>query len=80
MNRQTINSDTFSKIFADKEDLLANMATSLTRLSYSTFKNNITCNLSNPNNLDYIISMPDDNTIKLINTKTNKKIIYKLKK
>lgn len=80
MNRQTINSDTFSKIFAKKGDLLANMASSLTRLNYDTFKNNITCNINNPDKLDYIIIMPDDNTIKLINTKTNKKIIYKLKK
>lgn len=79
MNRSIINKDTFEKIFCNQEELLARMASSLTRLDYDIFNNNITCNLDNLKKVDYIISMPDDDIIKIINVKTNEKIIINLK-
>lgn len=80
MTRAIINSDSFKKIFDNKETLLAQMASSLTKIEYNNFKDNITCNIKNPYNLDYIISMPDDDTIKIVNTKTREKFIINLKK
>ena len=54
----TINKETFNKIFNNKEDILAMMASSLTRKNINIFKNNITCDLDNKNNKQYIIWMP----------------------
>ena len=67
-------------IFKDKEDLLARLASSLTRNDYEIFKNNITSDDNNPKKFEYIIKMPNDNTIKLINTKTKEIKIFKLDK
>ena len=64
----------------DKEDLLEELASSLTREDIKLFRNNITCNISNPNNMDYVISMPDNNTIKIVNVKLNKARVFKLEK
>lgn len=75
MKRAIINSSTFKKIFKDNEELLAMMASSLTQTDLEKFQNNITCNEDNPNNCDYLIDMPDDNTITIINRKTNEVII-----
>lgn len=80
MKRSTINSNTFLNIFKDKEDLLARLASSLTRNDYEIFKNNITSDDNNPKKFEYIIKMPNDNTIKLINTKTKEIKIFKLDK
>ena len=76
----TINNKTFSIIFSDKEELLEELASSLTRENRKLFKNNITCNVNNPENKDYIISMPDNNTIKIVNVKINEVRIFKLVK
>ena len=80
MTNQTINKNTFNKIFINKEDLLAQMISSLTRINIKEFKNNITSNINNPKNYKYIVTMKDNNTFKLINTKTNKIKKINLKK
>ena len=77
-NRPTINSDTFENIFKNKEELLEDMVKSLTRENNNKFKNRITSDKNNPNNLRYIISMIDDNTINIIDTKTNNNTIIHL--
>ncbi len=76
--RPTINSDTFEKIFINKEKDLELMASSLTKENINKYKNNIT---SNPNHkLKYLITMPNDNTLTITNTETNEKININLKK
>lgn len=74
----TINKETFNKIFNNREDILAMMASSLTRKNINIFKNNITCDLDNRNNKQYIIWMPEDNIIKIKNTKNDKIITVNL--
>ena len=74
----TINKETFNKIFNNKEDILAMMASSLTRKNINIFKNNITCDPDNKNNKQYIIWMPEDNIIKIKNTKNDKIITVDL--
>ena len=73
-NRPLINSDTFENIFKDKED----MARSLTRNHKNKYKNKITSDKNNPNNLRYIISMPNDYTIIIKDTKNNNNTIISL--
>lgn len=80
MKKATINSKTFAYIFQDHEELLAKLASSLTRDDYKVFSNNITSDPLNPKKLKYVIKMPDDNTIKIINTKNKTMKIFKLKK
>ena len=79
-NRSIINSDTFEKIFKDNEDILANMAASLTKNKINKYKNNITSNKNNPKELRYIITMPNDELIEIKDTYTKKNIIINLKK
>ena len=67
MGRATINSNTFITFFKDREDLLARLAASLTRCDYKIFANNITSDPLNEKKVEYVMKMPDDNTIKLIN-------------
>ena len=78
--RSIINSTNFDKIFKDKEDILEDMATALTRDKKEKYKNKITCDKKNPKNLRYIITMPNDKTIKIEDTYTKKNIIINLKK
>lgn len=80
MGRATINSNTFITFFKDREDLLARLAASLTRCDYKIFANNITSDPLNKKNVEYVMKMPDDNTIKLINTKNKDVRVFKLKK
>ena len=80
MTRATINSDTFEKVFKDKEELLGQMISSLTRLDYNKFKNNITCNKKNISKVDYFVEMQNDNVIVVTNTKTKEIIVINLKK
>lgn len=79
MGRSIINSDTFNKIFAGKEDLLAEMAVALAGIDYKLVENNITCDAKNPNDLDYIIRMPYDSRLEIFNTKSGIKITIDLK-
>lgn len=78
MGRSIINSDTFQKIFINKEDLLASMVSSLTEIDYKMLKNNITCDSKNPNKFNYVIRMPKDYILEILNTKNKKKIIINL--
>ncbi len=78
--RPTINSDTFSKIFKNKKDLLAQLASSLTHKNINTYLNNITTDITNKEKLKYIITMPNDNTIIITNTINNKETIINLNK
>lgn len=80
MGRATINSSTFITFFKDREDLLARLAASLTRCDYKIFANNITSDPLNEKKVGYVMKMPDDNTIKLINTKNKDVRVFKLKK
>ena len=80
MGRATINSNTFITFFKDREDLLARLAASLTRCDYKIFANNITNDPLNEKKVEYVMKMPDDNTIKLINTKNKDVRVFKLKK
>ncbi len=80
MGRATINSNTFITLFKEREDLLARLAASLTRCDYKIFANNITSDPLNKNKVKYLMKMPDDNTIKLINTENNTVEVFKLKK
>lgn len=80
MGRATINSSTFITFFKDREDLLARLAASLTRCDYKIFANNITSDPLNEKKVEYVMKMPDDNTIKLINTKNKDVRVFKLKK
>ena len=80
MGRATINSNTFITFFKDREDLLARLAASLTRCDYKIFANNITSDPLNEKKVEYVMKMPDDNTIKLINTKNKDVKVFKLKK
>ena len=80
MGRATINSNTFITFFKDREDLLARLAASLTRCDYKIFANNITSDPLNEKKVEYVMKMPDDNTIKLINTENNTVEVFKLKK
>lgn len=80
MGRATINSNTFITFFKDREDLLARLAASLTRCDYKIFANNITSDPLNEKKVEYVMKMPDDNTIKLINTKNKDVRVFKLKK
>ncbi|MBQ6494871.1 MAG: hypothetical protein IJI49_02590 [Bacilli bacterium] len=79
-SRQTINSDNFETIFINKEDILSEMASSLTKENINIYINNITSNKNNPNKLKYIITMPKDNIIVIKNTKNNKERIINLTK
>ena len=79
-NRPIINSDTFEKIFEDKEDILADMAAPLTRNKKSKFKNKITSNKNNPTKLTYIITMSNDERIEIKDTYSKDNIIIILKK
>lgn len=72
MTRPIINSSTFNEIFKNDPETLAMIAASLTKEDITFFKNNITCNPNNPNNVDYLINMPNDYEIKITNTKNNK--------
>lgn len=78
--RAIINSDTFDNIFKNKENLLAEMAASLTKEKKNKYQNQITSNKKNPKNLRYIITMPDDETVKIKDTHNKKNIIINLKK
>ena len=80
MGRATINSNTFITFFKNREDLLARLAASLTRCDYKIFANNITSDPLNEKKVEYVMKMPDDNTIKLINTKNKDVRVFKLKK
>lgn len=79
-NRPIINSDTFEKIFEDKEDILADMAAALTRNKKIKFKNKITCNKNNPKKLRYIITMSNDKRIEIKDTYSKDNIVIILKK
>ncbi len=78
--RPTINSDTFNEIFKDNEEILVDMAASLTRNKKSKFKNKITCNKNNPKNLRYIITMPSDEIIEIKDTLDKNNMIIFLKR
>ena len=78
--RATINSDTFEKIFNNKENLLSEMATSLTKEKTNIYQNQITSNKNNPQKLRYIITMPNDETIIIKDTYKKENIIINLKK
>ena len=79
-NRPIINSDTFEKIFKDKEDILADMAAALTRNKKSKFKNKINCKKNNPKKLRYIITMSNDERIEIKDTYSKDNIVIILKK
>ena len=78
--RATINSNTFEKIFNNKENLLSEMATSLTKEKTNIYQNQITSNKNNPKKLRYIITMPNDETIIIKDTYKKENIIINLKK
>ena len=75
MMRPVINSSTFSELFKNDIEFLAMMAASLTKKDINIFRDNITCDSSNPDNVDYLIEMPNDYEVKLTNLKTNEVII-----
>lgn len=69
--RAIINSDTFYEIFKDKEEVLAMMVASLTRIDRDKLENNITSDINNPKKLDYVVWMPEDYILKIKNFKSN---------
>lgn len=77
MMRPVINSSTFSNLFKDDLDFIALMASSLTRKDINIFKDNITVDPNNCNNVDYLIEMPNDYELRLTNVKTDEVIIIK---
>ena len=79
MGRSIINSDTFEKIFINKKDLLASLVSSLTEIDYKKLKNNITCDSKNPNNFNYVVRMPKDYILEILDTKKGRKIVINLK-
>ena len=78
--RQTINSDNFNNIFKNKNNIIEELASKLTKINIQNFHNNITTDTKNKKKLQYIIEMPNDNTFIITNTKNNTKTIINLKK
>ena len=78
--RQTINSDSFQTIFKNKPNLLAQLASSLTRKDINIYLNNITADINNKDKLQYIVTMPKDKIILIKDTYNNKEITINLKK